>query len=94
MTLRLLFRGNMYKIHCLKNGIRLVYEKMPHVKTVSVGVFIKSGSMYETEKEKGISADVLFDAIEVALITAFKKNFYSNGISINNYLSKCTNNSN
>lgn len=55
MTLRLLFRGNMYKIHCLKNGIRLVYEKMPHVKTVSVGVFVKSGSMYETEKEKGIS---------------------------------------
>ena len=45
----------MYKIHCLKNGIRLVYEKIPHIKTVSVGVFVKSGSMYETEKEKGIS---------------------------------------
>ena len=45
----------MYKIHCLKNGIRLVYEKMPHIKTVSVGIFVKSGSMYETEKEKGIS---------------------------------------
>ncbi len=45
----------MYNIHYLKNGIRLVYEKMPHTKTVSVGVFVKSGSMYETEKEKGIS---------------------------------------
>lgn len=32
----------------------------------------------DLEKERGINADVLFDAIEVALITAFKKNFYSN----------------
>ena len=45
----------MYKIHYLKNGIRLVYEKMPLVKSVSLGIFVKSGSMYEEEKEKGIS---------------------------------------
>lgn len=45
----------MYKIHYLKNGIRLVYEKMPLLKSVSVGIFVKSGSMYEEEKEKGIS---------------------------------------
>ena len=32
----------------------------------------------DLDKERGINADVLFDAIEVALITAFKKNFYSN----------------
>lgn len=32
----------------------------------------------DLEKERGINADILFDAIEVALITAFKKNFYSN----------------
>lgn len=55
MTLRLFYWVIMYKIHCLKNGIRLVYEKLPHTKTVSVGIFVKSGSMYETEKEKGIS---------------------------------------
>ena len=45
----------MYKIHCLKNGMLLVYEKIPRLKTVSVGVFVKAGSMYETEKENGIS---------------------------------------
>ena len=54
MTLLVLF-DIMYKIHYLKNGIRLVYEKMPTLKSVSIGIFIKSGSMYETEKEKGIS---------------------------------------
>lgn len=31
----------------------------------------------DLEREKGISADILFDAIEIALITAFKKNFDS-----------------
>jgi len=32
----------------------------------------------DLERERGISAEILFDAIEVALITAFKKNFDSN----------------
>lgn len=31
----------------------------------------------ELEKEKGISADVLFDALEAALISAYKRNFAS-----------------
>lgn len=45
----------MHKIHHLPNGIRLVYEKMSHTKSVSIGVFVKSGSMYETKEENGIS---------------------------------------
>lgn len=32
----------------------------------------------DLEREKGISAEILFDTIEIALITAFKKNFDSN----------------
>lgn len=45
----------MYKTYYLKNGICLVYEQMPHIKSVSVGIWVKSGSMYETEDESGIS---------------------------------------
>ena len=45
----------MYKIYNLKNSIQLVYEKIPSHKSASIGIFVKSGSMYETEKEKGIS---------------------------------------
>lgn len=45
----------MYNIFKLTNGIRLVCEKMPGVRSVSVGVWIKAGSMYETKKESGIS---------------------------------------
>ena len=45
----------MHKIYTLKNGIRLVYEKVARTQSVSVGIFVKSGSMYETKKENGIS---------------------------------------
>ncbi len=40
------------KLDC---GIRLVSDKMPHSKSVSVGVWIGSGTVYETEKFWGIS---------------------------------------
>ena len=45
----------MYKTYYLKNGICLVYEQMPYLKSVSVGIWVKSGSMYETKDESGIS---------------------------------------
>ena len=45
----------MYNTYKLKNGFSLVYEKMPFVKTVSVGIWVRAGSMYETKKENGIS---------------------------------------
>ena len=34
-------------------------------------------ALHEIEKEKGISADVIFDALESALISSYKKNFGS-----------------
>jgi len=34
-------------------------------------------ALHELEKERGISADILFEAIEAALISAYKKNFSS-----------------
>lgn len=40
------------KLDC---GIRLVYEKLPHSKSVSVGIWIGSGTINETEKFWGIS---------------------------------------
>lgn len=39
----------------LKNGIRAVYEKMPDCRSASVAVWVKSGSVYEAEKEHGMS---------------------------------------
>ncbi|AEM73441.1 M16 family metallopeptidase [Caldicellulosiruptor acetigenus] len=45
----------MIKLHTLSNGIRLVYEKIDTVKTVSIGIWVLAGSRYETKKINGIS---------------------------------------
>lgn len=39
----------------LSNGVRVVAEYIPHFPSVSVGLWIGAGSMYETEEENGLS---------------------------------------
>jgi predicted Zn-dependent peptidase len=39
----------------LPSGLRLVTEEMPHVRSVSVGVWLARGSRHETEQESGIA---------------------------------------
>jgi predicted Zn-dependent peptidase len=39
----------------LPNGIKVITEAMPHVRSVSVGVWISSGSRRETAEQNGIS---------------------------------------
>ncbi len=38
----------------LENGVRVISETMPHVRSVSVGVWIGTGARHETEKVNGI----------------------------------------
>ncbi len=45
----------MHNITTLNNGIRLVYEYIPYVQSVSVGVWIAAGSVNETPANNGIS---------------------------------------
>lgn len=39
----------------LPNGIRVVGEEIPTLRSVSIGVWVKTGSRYETDKENGVS---------------------------------------
>src|SRR5450631_1800493 len=39
----------------LHNGVRVITEVMPHVRSVSVGIWIGSGSRRETSEQNGIS---------------------------------------
>ncbi|MDO5299153.1 MAG: pitrilysin family protein [Clostridia bacterium] len=39
----------------LSNGLRVVAEVIPHFPSVSVGLWIGAGSMYETQEENGLS---------------------------------------
>jgi predicted Zn-dependent peptidase len=43
------------EVTTLKNGVRVISEEMPHVRSVSLGVWIKTGSRRETPEENGIS---------------------------------------
>ncbi|HHU18463.1 MAG TPA: insulinase family protein [Clostridiales bacterium] len=39
----------------LKNGARIVMEEIPYVQSVSIGIWVKAGSVDETEENSGIS---------------------------------------
>jgi predicted Zn-dependent peptidase len=45
----------MYLKETLDNGIRVVMERIPSVKSVSVGVWVRAGSRDEEEHERGIA---------------------------------------
>lgn len=44
-----------YRKSALPNGIRLVTETMPHVRSVAVGIWVETGSRVEPEARGGIS---------------------------------------
>lgn len=39
----------------LKNGVRVVTERIPYLHSVSIGVWVKAGSSTETQEQNGIS---------------------------------------
>src|SRR5271166_3304206 len=43
------------EIATLKNGVRVISEEMSHVRSVSLGVWIRTGSRRETSEENGVS---------------------------------------
>ena len=43
----------MTVIRELKNGVRVVMERMEHVRSVSVGIWVNTGSVREAEDEGG-----------------------------------------
>ncbi|MCD6359077.1 MAG: insulinase family protein [Dehalococcoidia bacterium] len=45
----------MYQKTTLKNGLRLITSSMPHLQSVCISIFVKSGSRYETREESGVS---------------------------------------
>lgn len=43
----------MYEKQTLPNGVRIVYEHMPHVRSAAIGVWVGVGSRYESPCEAG-----------------------------------------
>ncbi len=45
----------MIRKHEGENGIRIIHEKLPHVRALSVGIWIQAGSNDEREEEAGLA---------------------------------------
>lgn len=45
----------MYKRHILNNGVRVVTEQIPYVNSISIGIWVKSGSRYENSDNNGVA---------------------------------------
>lgn len=43
----------MHQLLTLPNGVRIIYESMPHVRSAAVGIFVGIGSRYEATSENG-----------------------------------------
>ncbi|WDC84003.1 insulinase family protein [Caloramator sp. mosi_1] len=66
----------MYQVLNLSNGIRVALEFIPYVNSVSVGVWVKSGSRYENEDINGIShfiEHMMFKGTKIELLSRLQR---------------------
>lgn len=84
----------MIKKHTLKNGLRIMTEKLNFVKSVSMGIWIKVGSVNETEETNGMShfiEHMLFKGTEKRSASEIAEETDSIGGQLNAFTSKdCT----
>jgi predicted Zn-dependent peptidase len=52
----------------LPNGLRLLTERMPHVRSVSIGVWLARGSRHEPQDQSGIAHFVEHMLFKLSLI--------------------------
>ena len=45
----------LHQIHTLPNGLTVLFDRVPHVRSASVGLWIKTGSAHETDDQQGIT---------------------------------------
>lgn len=78
----------------LKNGLRILLERIPYVRSASVGVWVGNGSRYETTSENGIShfiEHMLFKGTENASSAELARQMDALGGQFNAFTTKeCT----
>ncbi|HEX5564501.1 MAG TPA: pitrilysin family protein [Sporosarcina sp.] len=74
-----------------QNGVRIIHEKMPYVRSLAIGLCVKAGSIDETEKEWGLShfiEHMLFKGTTTRSARMIAEQFDRIGGDINAYTSK------
>lgn len=81
----------MINKHTCKNGVRIVLEQIPTVRSVSIGVWIGTGSRNETEQNNGIShflEHMFFKGTKTRTAKEIAEAFDSIGGQVNAFTSK------
>lgn len=81
----------MLQKYTSKNGLRIVAEKMPHVRSVSFGIWVNVGSRYETKEENGIThfiEHMLFKGTKTRNAKQIAEDFDHLGAQTNAYTGK------
>lgn len=84
----------MLKKFVLKNGVRVVCEKIPFVRSVSIGIWVKTGSRNENPRNNGVShfiEHMLFKGTDMRSAAQIAESFDNIGGQINAFTGKeCT----
>lgn len=81
----------MIEKHTLSNGLRVVLERVPHVRSVSIGIWILTGSRNETKENNGVShflEHMLFKGTKTRTAQEIAESFASIGGQVNAFTAK------
>ena len=81
----------MIEKHTLDNGVRVIIEKIPTVRSVALGIWVGTGSRYETPENNGIShfiEHMLFKGTETRSAKEIAESFDHIGGHVNAFTSK------
>ncbi|PYF04752.1 putative Zn-dependent peptidase [Ureibacillus chungkukjangi] len=78
-------------VYTCKNGVRIVSEEIPHVRSISVGIWVGAGSRFESPEENGIThfiEHMLFKGTKTRTARQIAEEFDRIGGEINAFTSK------
>lgn len=81
----------MISKYVCQNGVRIIHEHMPHVRSVAIGVWIKAGSNDEREEEAGLAhfiEHMLFKGTDRRTAKTIAEEFDRIGGELNAFTSK------
>lgn len=81
----------MIEKHTCKNGVRIILENIPNVRSVAIGIWVLIGSRNESEEDRGISHFVehmMFKGTETRSPQDIAESFDSIGGQVNAFTSK------
>ncbi|RHW39595.1 insulinase family protein [Lysinibacillus yapensis] len=81
----------MVTVYTCQNGVRIVSEEIPHVRSISVGIWVGAGSRFESPEENGIThfiEHMLFKGTKTRTARQIAEEFDRIGGEINAFTSK------